>query len=563
MAQTGWAYFGPYTKGKASIQKLWDSVNAGNPVSVDIETISIEDTTLIGYSLGINPLESFWFFPEHEFERQIKAILASDSILKVFHNGSFDRPSLEELMGITIRNHTDTMFMAQLLGIQGASLQNLSGELLHKWDTVTIKDLLAKYNTKDMLGVPVEETAKKCCTDTCSTIAIYHKLHKIVPTKAMDLELRVQPVIEKMNKTPIHVDTDRLDEHITITERKVTALKMKCEGMGFNPGSSKSLAAILKRRGHVVDYNYRTGNPKLPKEMLQTRYAHDPIAQDTLVYRKEKSKLSTRLIAVRDALVNGNQLFVTYKQGGAQSGRISTTPNSQNIEFGIRDIYVPSPGNIFEVWDFSQIELRILAYFSQDYRMAEIYRKGLSIHHNTAVFTYGQGYNQEQYKYAKNTNFTIIYLGDENTLWQRYLIPYDKGRYLIGMWPRIYSGAWNWITNTAQRVIEQGYAQTYYGRIRRFDTTPTSKQYYIAKCQREGVNHEIQGTAGEANKELLIWCHNQGIDIVNTVHDEVVQDIDLHRDLPMPDFNGFLPLNTPLDGGRGFDWKEAKLDADS
>ena len=553
-----WAYFGSNATGrKDQIEKLWSHIAQGKDIAVDIETVSLDDLTLIGWSIGISPNESFWFFPNTQYNPQLRWILENPNILKVFHNGSFDRPVLEKHLDITVHPHTDTMFMAQLTSQPVLNLADLSMELLAKPQR-TIKGLLNEYKTKSMLAIPIEQVVMKCCNDTMTTLAIKEQLEPKVPPKAMDLELRVQPVIERMNTSGMWVDTDRLEEHIEITQKTVNILKLKCSGLGFNPGSSKQLASVLTKRGHSVKYNRSTGNPILPKETLRTRYGHDPVVKNVLEYRRLKSMLSTRLIGVRNKLV-GSKLYIKFFQGGAVSGRISTSPNSQNIEYELRNIYVPSPGNILEVWDFSQIELRILAWLSQDPVMLDAFYKGLSIHKQTAKFMYGNNYDQTQYKLAKNINFTVIYLGDENTLYQRYETPLQIGKYFVNAWFQIYPMAKRWIEERRERVTAQGYAETYYGRRRDFDISIYAPEWHNRKCEREAVNHEIQGTAGEANKELLIWCDKQA-DIVNTVHDEVAMDIDLHQTVIMPSFNSILPLRTPIEGGRGFSWKEAKED---
>ena len=560
MAQTGWAYFGYRSGNPRSYEWLWEHINNGGSVAVDIETVSLEDKTLIGYSIAPNPFEAWWFFPDNPFITEIKQLLTGPN-LKIFHNGTFDRPVLEDYYDIIVAPHSDTLFMAQLLGKTNLTLHDL-GLFEYGQRNTTIKELLADHDTKSMLDIPIEKVVKKCCIDSETTMGIYGIMEPDVPKRAMDLELRVQPAVEAMNKQGMHVDGDRLNEHIVITSNKVKALRMKCDGIGFNPGSPQQVASVLKRRGHSIRYNKETGNPKLAKKILQTYHAYDPLVKDILEYRKLRSALSTRLIGLQNSLVK-NKTYIKFFQGGAASGRISTSPNSQNIEFGYRDIYISGPGNILEVWDFSQVELRILAWMSQDPIMLEAFTTGSSIHKATARLMYGVNYTKDQYRLAKNINFTIVYGGDEWTLYERYGTPLETGRYYMAVWRDIYKVAFSYLTYRRGVIKEKGYAETLYGRQRHFPfQNDYFEQWELDKFYREAINHEIQGTAGEANKELLIYCHNLKLDMVNTVHDEVMIDTNMFDYIDLPDFDSFLPLHTPIEGGRGWTWLDAKLDAD-
>lgn len=549
------AYLGSSTAQKDVVQKLWEHVNNGKPVSVDVETHSLEDQTPIGLSIATSPKDAFWFKVGTLYDSAIALILSNNRVRKIFHNGSFDKPILQDFYQTQINNTTDTMYMAQLLGLP-ARLNDLALVLLNR-QSLEIKDLLGTGKDKktSMLQVPLEKVIEKCCLDTQISLGCYNEMLPDVSPRAMDLELRLEPVIYAMSQRGIRIDLDRLQYHKVRTEKQVRYYKTLCDGMGFNPGSSLQVAWILKSRGHNVRFNKDTGNPVMTEEVLRTKYSHDPVSHLVLHYRHARSRLSTQIQGVEKRL-DGDRIFITFRQSGADSGRISTSPNSQNIEYDMRDMYIASDGNELEIGDFSQIELRILAWLSQDPVMLAAFATGESIHKDTAARMYGPHYSKSQYTVSKNINFSVWYGGDDYTLFTRYGIPRDQGKDFIARVFSIYQRAAQWLEVQKQQIMEQGYAETYYGRKRLFPDINLGVDWLTAKNLREAINHIIQGTAGEFNKEAIVFT--RFAPQVNTVHDELVFDVDKDNKILFPSANALAPFHAPIEWGRGNNWKEAK-----
>jgi len=549
-----WAYSGPELQAVDVIKKL--IYGSQTVIAVDVETHSLVDLTPLGFSIAISPDEAFWFDIGHErYMGYVKGILANPNIIKVFHNGSFDKPILQQWLDIPLVNCTDTMYMAQLLGLP-ARLNDLALHLLGR-KSLEMSNLLGtgKEKKKSMLEVPKQLVIQKCCLDTEVSLGCYFKMKAKVSPRALDLELRLEPIIQAASERGLRIDLDRLQQHKERTQKEVQFYKTICQGMGFNPGSSLQVAWILKGRGHQVSFKKGTGNPIMTEEVLRTRYADDPITHIVLKYRHARSRLSTQIEGVEKRLVD-DRLYITFRQSGADSGRISTTPNSQNIEYDIRDIYIPSDGNELEIADFSQIELRIIAYLSQDPVMLAAFGRGESIHQDTARRIYGEHYTKRQYTTAKNINFTAWYGGDDYTLYNRYGVPRAEGIEFLAKLFQIYSRAAQWLEERKEDIYSKQQATTLYGRVRLFPDIQLGVDWITAKNFREGINHEVQGTAGEVNKEAIIFCGREPM--VNTVHDELVFDVDQNHKVLLPSANALGPFYSPLDWGRGHNWKEAK-----
>jgi DNA polymerase-1 len=290
-------------------------------------------------------------------------------------------------------------------------------------------------------------------------------------------------------------------------------------------------------------------------------YNQDPLATLVAKFRQERSA-DTMLDRVQERLRDGRWHF-RFQQVATDSGRLSTTPNSQNITAELRDIFEASPGNVMEVGDFSQIELRVLNYLARDPYMDEVFNnydtgKGVNIHRATQGGLVSQGITHITYGLAKNINFTVIYLGDEHTLEQRYGVPLEVGVKFIQGYFATYPGVKRWLDNTIVDIQKKGYAETLYGRKREFPDlqNPKSPPWARDKAIREGVNHIIQGSAGEINKECLILM--AGEPTINNVHDEILADITPGYTVQWPGPEDLAPFSTPIESGQGLNWREAK-----
>ena len=529
------------------------------PVAVDIETVSLEDRTIIGVGFGTDPDNAY--FIRRDSPLIPVRMLEDPHILKIFHNSEFDVPSLESHYNIKINNFTDTLVAARVMGYP-PRLSSLT-EWMFGRTPMEIKELLAKYNATDMLGVPLEETARKCGNDVKNTWEVYHAMLSTLPMDALELDLEVIPALRKIERRGMRLDLNRLNEHGNTLRRDVRYFRTICEGQfGFNPGSNAQAAPVLRSRGLPIKYGKptpKTGkrNVKLNREILESKpYNQDALAILILMFRQKRSLLKT-VIESSDEKRIDDLLFVRFLLTSTDSGRLSTSPNVQNWTKDLRDIIIHREGNRLEVGDFSQIELRVLNYFAKDPVMDDAFQlydsgKGPSIH------TVTQNSTGSTYKVAKNINFTVIYLGDAHTLENRYGIPYHQGEVFIQKYFETYPDVKRWLESTENLIRRQGYSETLLGRRRNFPwmNDPGTPGWKKDASVREGINHIIQGTAGEINKRCLIMM--AGEPVVNDVHDELVVDVEDGRKVHWPEPSDLAPFLTPIEVGVGKHWKEAK-----
>lgn len=555
-----WAYIGPYTNDASRIEVL----NNSSLIAIDIETVSLEDKTIMGIGFSPNPSESFYFPIDSPYLPW--RLIASNTVTKIFHNGHFDIKILEEYLREPITNILDSIIAASLLGLPPA-LDQLARQLFGV-ELTTITDLLGKRgkNQKTMVEIPEEQVIRKCCNDTKYTYKIMEILWPYIPQQAFTLEMEYMPLIKEIESRGILVDQTRLEQHRERVARDVEYYRSIARGMGFNPGSSMQVAAMLQSRGWEIYYNRDTGKPMLNKEMLQTYYAEDPISQLTLLYREANILLTTFI----DAIINKHlkpdgKIYGTINQIATKSGRTSrSSPNLQNQPPELRDIYIASEGCEIEEWDLSQIELRVLAYLVWKYigddRMLRVYTdvkdKPSDIHASTAEFMFGSA-TPENRRIAKELNFSIIYGGDEHTLYQRRKIPLAQGWEFIQKYFATYPGVKQLINMTRNEILQKGYTETEYGRRRYFPPEQLGYERGIEKAVREGFNHRIQGTAGEVQKELQLRVKDSPQ--INMVHDSIEFDKPVGEQLDRDASFRLREYRTPMEVKCGESWGGAKL----
>jgi|TARA_Y100000310_G_scaffold2382_1_gene3096 DNA polymerase-1 len=536
------------------------------PIGCDVETISLTDRTPLGAGFAIGPNDKFYFtIDDARFPWRLLHDPAQEII---FHNSGFDVRILEDYSGQPISNITDSCIIALLLGLPG-KLANLCEELFGRPPRL-ISDLIGTgTNTIGMDQVPIDKVAERACEDAWDALEAYFEISKryTIPQRALDLETRFLPVALNMERLGIRIDKDAVHEHRLRLERQLTYFRDICEGaFGFNPGSSPQLAIALEARGYRVPYKISSDGkrrPRLDKNILDTYYAVEPIAVMARTYRSTQTLL-THLIKPLDEgrYLTEDRIYPRVNLNVASTGRISrSVPPTQNISSVLRNIVIPSEGNIILDWDFSQIELREAAWLWEDTAMQSIFKSGKDVHTATAdkLILAGLGHilgsdPSKRRRLAKDLNFAMLFGGTSETLYNRKRIPLDIGEQLIQGYFTEFPGIANGIAKTEKFALANGYTETVYGR-RRDESLRLgyTSEYARAAALRELINHPIQGSAAEILKEALILDSDKPQ--FHTVHDEGLLDVpssyiyDGH-------INDVAPFDTPVETKIGINWRD-------
>ena len=221
-------------------------------IGVDVETPTLEDRTPLGCGFAISKTEAFYFAMDSPYFPWFK--LKDPNIRIVMHNSQFDMPILENYGKLDITNVVDSTIAAQLLG-----LPPRLGELcLYLFDRPirNIEELIGPKgpNQLRMDQVDPNKVAERGMRDSIDTLEAWTELEMGVPEKALDLEVRVAPILMDIERRGIQIDTKAVHAHRQRLEKDFNYYKLICQGMGFSPGSGNELATKLESDGYKVLY---------------------------------------------------------------------------------------------------------------------------------------------------------------------------------------------------------------------------------------------------------------------------------------------------------------------
>ena len=495
-------------------------------IGVDTETVSLKDKLPLGVSIAISPSEAFYFplyperspiFPWH--------ILRDPSIKKVYHNALWDLDVLEPF-DLDNTNVADTTVLAHLLNLPG-ELSELQYHI-DRSDIVSAREMLGAGKT--MLDLPIEEVASKCCRDAEATLQAYIELLPAVREYAEE-EFELIPILFSISKRGIAVDQEwrkMLDDKLS---KEVEYYRTLCEAEGFNPASTQQVGYILAKRGNFLPFT--RSRRQLATDEKTLKKVKDPMAAIVLQFRHTSYLLNHYI----KPLAGQDRGYTRYHLD-ARTGRPSSTDrNMQNIPPGeVRGMFIPD-GRMFCEFDLSQIELRVLAWLSQDKEMLAIFEAGEDIHQYTAEFL-----NIER-KLAKNVNFCMVYGGTDETIMETAGIDnIGRARDLKRMWFRKYKGAGDWIEGVQKDTLDTMECLTLGGRVIRIDPAYEKSEGAI---RRKAVNYPIQASASEIMKNAMRKCGH--LEAVLQVHDSELFEGDVKEELLALDLeNSIAPFRTPF-----------------
>jgi DNA polymerase-1 len=389
-----------------------------------------------------------------------------------------------------------------------------------------------------------------------------------------------------MEETGVRVDDAFLAQLSETTAGKLERVEhdiYKMAGLEFNINSTQQLGHILFEK---------LGLPTKGKTTKKTAFSTDvrvleelavihPFPKLVLEYR-QLTKLKSTYIDAIPRLINPatGRVHTSFNQTIAATGRLSSTdPNLQNIpvrtEEGreIRKAFVPRDENhVLLVADYSQIELRILAHYSEDRGLVEAFQQGEDVHRRTAAAVFGvpvESVTREMRGVAKTTNFAIIYGVSPYGLSQQTGMSVDEAKRFIDTYFERYPGIRTYIEETKEFAHKNGYVTTLFNR-RRYLPEIEAKNFAVRQfAERTAINTPIQGTAADIIKHAMIHIHRKmevlSSKMVLQVHDELVFDVlrdevDQVRTLVRDGMQKAAKLNVPLvaDIGVGVNWLEAK-----
>lgn len=397
--------------------------------------------------------------------------------------------------------------------------------------------------------VPIDEVGARLAAEAASTLALA-PMHdaRLNAAKLADLyrtvELPLARVLARVERHGVRLDTDHLrrlsvevGSSIAALERDIHALA----GTPFNIASPKQLAEVLFGKLGLPTLRKTKTGPSTDADVLEELAASHPVPAKILEYRS-LTKLKGTYLDALPALVSPRtgRLHTTFNQAVAATGRLSSSdPNLQNIpirtEIGrrIREAFVADPGFSIVSADYSQIELRILAHYSEDPAFLEAFRSGADIHQRTAAQVFGvpaESITADQRRIAKAINFGLVFGQTDFGLAQALRIPRAEARAYIDSYFQRYSGVRTYMERAIAQARETREVTTLLGRRRPLPEIHASRAPERNHAERIARNSPIQGSAADILKLAMIRV-DEGLPrwpdarLLLTVHDELVFEV--------------------------------------
>lgn len=520
-------------------------------IAIDTETESLEDRTLVGFSIAKDGEEAYYPIGHRHPKiknvnaRAAKIMLQSviDHNKIVFHNSSFDIPVLTNWgIDFSKADVDDTLIIANLLDENiRHGLKGLVKRYFH-YTMVELKEIVGTGKKRISVADADPRILEYATDDARQTLRLFNHLYvRLLQDKKLyklyhEVERPLLMVIASMHLHGITIDAGRIKEIEELCTKKTDKAKEKLDyGMeGVNCNSTKQLREFfIDREGMPIIKSTDKGMPSMDKEVLETYAETNSTAKLLLEYRKYAKILSTFIPALApkdiDLKTCRGKIHASFNQAGTTSGRFSSSkPNMQNIpkgkkdEFGIRDCIVADEGQILIGADYSQVELRILAHFSQDFQLMKAYRDGKDIHRITA-----DACGVDRDTTAKTINFGLVYGMRAKTLGKRIDTGYDEAQSYIDKFFKTYNGIKPFWELAERNIRSQGYVETFFGRKRhRTNEFQAKDKFEQSREVGSMINAIIQGTGADMMKKSMVAMHPQlqaiGARIISTVHDEVI-----------------------------------------
>lgn len=401
-----------------------------------------------------------------------------------------------------------------------------------------------------------------------------------------EVELPLAQVLREMEQAGVRIDVTMLkhaEEQLTSELQAIEQQIYTSVGTTFNINSPKQVGEVLFEQLQLDNKakKSKTGQYSTSEEVLLALKPKHPVVGMILAYRELKKLIST-YIAALPTYINPQtgKIHTTYNQTVTATGRLSSSnPNLQNLpirsERGqlIRQAVIPDDGCLFLSADYSQIELRLMAHFSQDSHMVEAFRSGQDVHAATAAKIFGvpiEEVTKDQRRQAKTANFGIIYGISAFGLAQQLDCSRAEAKALIDGYFAAFPGVIDYIERQKQLAREQGYAVTLFGRKRYLPDILSHNATVRSFAERNAVNSPIQGTAADIIKMAMVTIHRrlkeEGLraQMIMQVHDELnfnvpVNEVDRVREIVVSEMQNVVHLTVPLiaDCGVGTNWLEA------
>lgn len=403
-----------------------------------------------------------------------------------------------------------------------------------------------------------------------------------------DMEMPLIPVLASMEDAGITIDRQALRQFLDEVQEELDALTLRIykeAGQEFNIRSAQQIGEILfKKLGLATARSTKGGQASTSQAVLEKLSGKHPVVDALLEFRKLEKMRSTYLEPLPRLAGPDSRIHTTFNQTATATGRLSSSnPNLQNIpvrgDLGrrMRTCFTAGPGMSLVSADYSQVELRVLAHYSQDPTLLSAFRNGEDIHTRTAALLYDVDPSQigpDERRRAKTINFGLIYGMGARKLGQDLGIPLSEARMFIERYFARFAHIKEFFDSVEEEARKNGYVTTISGRRRPLPDMLSQSGQARALAERQAVNTLIQGSAADLIKFAMLAVYRdeelrrRKARLLLQIHDELIveapeaeaQAVASRLAALMTDTSAWgMELRVPLvaDAGVGHNWGEA------
>lgn len=470
----------------------------------------------------------------------LRRLLEAKIPVKIAHNAKFDAKWVKHHLGVELGGVFDTYLAGQLISAGDTDRRHSLADTVFNYLN---QELDKTEQISDWSGELSQSQLEYAARDAAILLPLREKMAEKLKQdeleRCAEIEFESIGPIVAMELAGINLDKELWRAHLEQIGKKQAHLADDLQDMlsaGAIQSSLFGRAEInLDSQQQVLESLQRIGVPigeSTRHEILEKLAPLHPAVEKLIEYRAVQKSLTSFgeniLEYIRPAT---GRIHADFRQIGAPTGRFSCShPNLQQVPHDdeYRRCFCAPKGRKLIIADYSQIELRILADFSDDQNLINAFKSGADFHRETAAQVFGvkaEDVTPAQRTFAKRLNFGVVYGIGASRFADLTKIGETEAEQMLRRYFNNYRGLDGWLRNTANEVVQNRVVRTGSGRLMRFRFDPDNIQA-VASSKRVGKNMPIQGTSADILKRAMRLLYddlkNTSANVVNVVHDEII-----------------------------------------
>jgi len=577
------------------LQSLVTTLKKAPLLVIDTETTSLDvaRATLVGISLCTD-LDSAWYIPvghcteagslvEGQLEQSVvlealRPLLESAELPKLGHNIKYDYSVLKKSCNLTMKGPLYDSMIAAYLAEPGRRSLKLDELCLERGVAVTAFDQVVEDPKREncFAYVAIDQACEYSCEDVYGALLLWQDYQPILKELNqselfLDVETPLIPILADMELAGITVSKTVLETLEQEFKKELDSLQEEIHtlaGYSFNIQSPKQLGVLLFEELELPHGRKTKTGYSTDMKVLEKLASKHEIPAKIMRYRIV-AKLQSTYVKKLKKLIDpeSGRVHTSFNQTVTATGRLSSSnPNMQNIpirtEEGnrIRHAFIPGENLVFLSADYSQIDLRVLAHYSQDAALLQAFRNGDDVHARTASELFAVSpllLTSEMRRVAKSINFGIVYGMSSFGLSNQLNISRKDAARFIDKYFNLYGGVKEFMGSVVEQARIDEYVTTLLNRRRMLPEINIKNKTRREFAERTAINTPIQGTAADIIKLAMIKVgpalqqENLTARLLLQIHDELVfelpeSELDATRKVVKTAMEEALVLDVPL-----------------